>query len=69
MHLIRFPNKKEHKRGLMAVLTVPRESLSLPDFQMVVEDQHIHALERERVSFTYLSLTKTNGKIKAPIQP
>ena len=58
MHLIRFPNKKEHKRAIMALLEVPRvESLGLPNFQMVVTDEHIHELERAKVTFTYLSKT------------
>ena len=69
MHLIRFPNRKEHKRGLMAVLQVPRlESLGLPGLQMVVEDEHIQALEREKVSFTYLSKATANGKTKTPVR-
>jgi hypothetical protein len=69
MHLIRFPNKKEHKRGIMALLEVPRlESLGLPDFQMVVTDEHIQALERAKVAFRYLSKTAPNGKISARVQ-
>lgn len=69
MHLIRFPNKKEHKRGIMALLEVPStESLGLPDFQMVVTDDHITALERAKVPFTYLSKSVSNGKIAPPIQ-
>jgi hypothetical protein len=69
MHLIRFPSKKEHKRAIMALLEVPRaESLGLPDFQMVVTDEHIHALEHAKVPFTYLSKTAANGKISTPIQ-
>jgi hypothetical protein len=70
MHLIRFPNKKEHKRALIALLQVPRlESLLLPDRQMVVEDEHVQALEREKVSFTYLSKTAANGKKKTSVRP
>ena len=70
MHLIRFPNREQHKRGLMALLQVPGlESLGLPDRQMVVKDEHIRALEREKVSFTYLSKTTANGKTKTPIRP
>jgi hypothetical protein len=39
MHLIRFPNLKEHKRGLMTLLEQPGgEFLGLPDYQMVVTD-------------------------------
>lgn len=65
MHLIRFPNKKEHKRGIMALLDVAvAESLGLRDYQMVVTDEHIKALERAKVSFTYLSETAANGRVK-----
>ena len=69
MHLIRFPNKKAHKQGLMAVLAVPRESVGLPDLQMVVTDEHIRALEQARVSFSYLSRTEPNGAPPTPVQP
>jgi hypothetical protein len=69
MHLIRFPTKKEHKRALMALLEVYRESLGLPDYQMVVTDEHIQALERAKVPFTYLSGTAPNGTSAAPVQP
>jgi hypothetical protein len=70
MHLIKFPNKKELGRGMMALLTVPRlESLGLPGLQMVVEDEHVRALERDKVRFTYLSKTKLNGKTKTPVRP
>jgi hypothetical protein len=64
MHLIEFPNKHAHKHGLVVVLEVPRESLGLPDYQMVVTDEHIRALERARVPFTYLSQSIQEGKQK-----
>jgi hypothetical protein len=68
MHLIGFPNKKEHKREIMAFLEVPRvESLGLPDLQMVVTDEHIQALERAKVAFNYLSKTAPNGT-STPVQ-
>ena len=63
-HLIRFANKKEHKRAIMALLDVPRlESLGLPGFQMVVTDEHIQALERSQVPFTYLSKTAPPAEV------
>jgi hypothetical protein len=69
MHLIRFANKREHKRGITALLEVLNvESLGLPDFQMVVADEHIHALERATVAFTYLSKAAPNGKIPTPLR-
>ena len=70
MHLIRFPNKKELGRALVAFLELPprMESLGLPGLQMVVQDEHVRALEQARVRFTYLSKTATNGKLTSPIQ-
>jgi hypothetical protein len=55
MHLIRFPNKKEHRRAIMALLEVPKECLGLPDYQMVVTQEHIKALEQAGIPFAYLS--------------
>lgn len=69
MHLIRFPNRKEHKRAIVALLDVLQlEYLGLPDHQMVVTDEHIHALERSKVSFSYLSKTTGNGTNSTPLQ-
>jgi antitoxin component of MazEF toxin-antitoxin module len=69
LHLIRFPNKKELKRGIMALLDVPRlESLGLPDLQMVVTDEHIEALEKAKVAFRYLSKTPSNDRSRTPLK-
>lgn len=68
MHLIRFPTKREHRRGIMALLEVPRECLGLPDYQMVVTEEHIKALEQARVRFVYLSKSATNGTDSTPVQ-
>ena len=68
MHLIRFPNKREHRRAIMALLEVPRESLGLPNYQMVVTEDHIRALEHARIPFAYLSKTPSNGTDSAPVQ-
>jgi hypothetical protein len=68
MHLIRFPNRKEHKRGLMALLEVPHEFVGLPDYQMVVTAEHIKALQHARISFEFLSKTAPNGNTSA-VQP
>jgi hypothetical protein len=69
MHLIRFRNKNEHRRGLMALLEVPRESLGLPDYQMVVTEEHIKALEKAQIPFAYLSETAANGTSATSVQP
>jgi hypothetical protein len=61
-HLIRFRTKKAHRDGLMAVLGVPGlEAVGLPDYRMVVWDEHIRALEQAKVPFEYLSKTAPNG--------
>jgi hypothetical protein len=65
MHLIRFPNRKEHKRGLMALLEVPHEFVGLPDYQMVVTAEHIKALEHAQITFEILSKTAPNGNTSA----
>ena len=69
MHLIHIP-KKEYKGAIMALLEVlQREYLALPDYQMVVTDEHIQALERAKVSFTYLSRTAPDGTKATSVQP
>jgi hypothetical protein len=69
MHLIHFPSRKEHKRAIMALLELPRgEYLGLPDYQMVVTDEQIKALERAKVAFTYLSKTAPDGTNPTPVQ-
>ncbi len=60
-HLIRFPTRRQLQRGLMALLTVPREFVGLPDLQMVVNTEHIKALEQAKVRFEYLSKTAPDG--------
>jgi hypothetical protein len=68
MHLIRFPNKGEHKRAITALLEVPRaESLGLPGLQMVVTDEHIQAFETAKIKFTFLSKTTRNGKVPTSV--
>ncbi len=69
MHLIHIP-KKEYTRAITALLDVlQREYLALPNYQMVVTDEHIQALERAKVAFTYLSKTGPNGTSPTPVQP
>ena len=68
-HWIRFPNKREHKRAIVALLQVPRlESLGLPGLEMVVEKEHIQALEKAKVNFSYVSESDGNGKIHPALQ-
>jgi hypothetical protein len=69
MHLISFPNRKEHERAIGALLNVPREYVVLPGPRLVVADEHIKALEQAKVRFEYLSRTRPNGKEATPVQP
>ena len=62
MHWIQFPNLTEHRRAIGALLDVYREYQVLPDSQFVVTDEHIKALEKAKVHFTYLSRTARNGQ-------
>ncbi len=68
MHLIRFPNQREHKRAIMALLDVPWEYVGLPGPQFVVTSEHIKALEEAKVRFEYLSRTAPNGKKAARVR-
>lgn len=58
---IRFPNRKEHRRAIMVLLDVGGESLGLPDYQMVVNEEQVRALTRAKVRFEYLSPVAPNG--------
>jgi hypothetical protein len=69
MHLIRFPNSKEHERAIRALLDVPREYAVIPGPQFVVTQEHIKALEQAKVRFTYLSRTRPNGQKTTRVQP
>lgn len=64
MHLIQFPKGKDYGRAIRTLLEVPRtQYVALPDYTMVVVDEHIEALKNARVSFAYLSKTeKPNGR-------
>jgi hypothetical protein len=68
MHLIRFPNGKEHTRAIGAWLNVPGEYMVIPGPQFVVNDEHIKALEQAKVRFEYLSKTRPNGDTTTPVQ-
>jgi len=69
IHLIRYPNRNENKKAIGALLDVPHgQYLALPDRQMVVNDEHIDALERAKVKFTYLSKTGPHDRNHTPIQ-
>ena len=68
MHLIRFPNVKERKRAILALLDVPWEYAGLPGPTFLMRDEHIKALEEAKIRFEYLSGTRPNGTISPPFQ-
>ena len=68
IHLIQFPGRAEYGRAITVLGEVPRTRVGLPDFKMVVEKEHVHALNRSGIPYT--DLTKGNGhEPPAPIQP
>jgi hypothetical protein len=67
-HVIRFPGKAEYIRAVAALADVPRTRVGLPDFKMVVTEDHVKALDRSGIPYT--DLTKDAGnEPAAPVQP
>ncbi len=69
MHLIGFPNRKEHERAIMVLLDVPFEYLVIEGPTFVLNDQHIKALEAAKVRFEYLSRTAPHDKKSKTVRP
>ncbi len=69
MHLIGFPNRKERRRAIMALLDVPFEYLAIAGPTFVLIDEHIKALEAAKVRFKYLSRTAPNDKKSTTVRP
>ncbi|MCI0463944.1 MAG: hypothetical protein L0Z62_43980 [Gemmataceae bacterium] len=68
IHLIQFPGKEEYGRAVSALAEVPRTRVGLPDFKMVVEDDHVKVLDRCGIPYT--DLTKdARHEPPAPVQP
>jgi hypothetical protein len=68
IHLIQFPGRAEYGRAITVLGEVPRTRVGLPDFKMVVEDDHIKALDRSGIPYTDLTKDARNGPA-APVQP
>jgi hypothetical protein len=62
MHLIGFPNRKEHRRAIMALLNVPVEYLAIEGPTFVLNDEQVKALEAAKVRFQYLSRTAPDAE-------
>jgi len=66
--VIQFPGKAEYTRPVAALADVPRTRVGLPDFKMVVTDDHVKALDRSGISYT--ELTKdARHEPTTPVQP
>ncbi|HKI35730.1 MAG TPA: hypothetical protein VKA46_27995 [Gemmataceae bacterium] len=66
--VIQFPGKAEYTRAVAALADVPRTRVGLPDFKMVVTDDHVKALDRSGISYT--ELTKdARHEPTTPVQP
>ena len=57
--VIQFPNKAEYTRAVAALADVPWTRVGLPDFKMVVTNDHVKALDRCGIPYT--ELTKQPG--------
>lgn len=68
MHLIHFPDPEQHKRAIRALLDVPVPRVGLPDYQMVVTNEHIRALQQSKINFVYLSKTASDDGQPASVQ-
>jgi hypothetical protein len=67
-HVIQFPGKAEYTRAVAVLADVPRTRVGLPDFKMVVTDDHVKALEQSGISYTELT-RDARHEPTAPIQP
>ncbi len=54
-HLIRIPDKEARKRALMLLGEVRVPYIILPDFQWLIENDHLAVLRKEGVPFEALS--------------
>lgn len=55
LHLIRIREQKNRERAIMVFLRVPEARVTLPGNIMGVSADHIEALEREGIPFSYVS--------------
>jgi hypothetical protein len=68
-HVIDFPSKEDRLKAIEIFLDVPMSRMVLPGGNMVVTGAHIEALQRENISFIYVSKTGPNGSQPTPVQP
>jgi hypothetical protein len=61
-HLIRLPDREEYKKAIEAFLGVREKRKALPDFRMLVTNEHLAALRQKGVKFDFLSQNTQDGK-------
>jgi hypothetical protein len=66
-HLIQFPTEEDYRKAVTALAEVPQTRVGLPEYKMVVTDDHIVQLNRVGIPFT--DLTKDVNGDAAPVQP
>ncbi len=67
-HVIQFPGREEYIQAVGALSEVPRMRVGLPDFKMVVEDEHVRALDQAGIPYTDIT-RYVPREPPAPIQP
>jgi hypothetical protein len=67
-HVIQFPSREEYIRAVGALGEVPRTRVGLPEFKMVVEDEHVAALGRACIPYTDIT-RYVPREPSAPVQP
>jgi hypothetical protein len=67
-HVIQFPSREEYGRAVTALREVPRTRVGLPNFKMVVEEEHVKALQQAGIPYTDLTKYVPNDPT-APVQP
>ena len=68
VHVIKFPGREEYIRAVGALAEVPRTRVGLPDFKMVVDDEHVQALKDAGIPYTDITRYVPRDP-SAPVQP
>jgi hypothetical protein len=66
--VIQFPGKEDYTRAVAVLAAVPWTRVGLPDFKMVVTDDHVKALDQSGIPYTELTKDGRHGPTP-PVQP
>jgi hypothetical protein len=66
-HLIQFATREDYNKGMIALADVPRTRLGLPDYKMLVFEEHIKALDQAGVPYEDLTKDASSGST-TPVQ-